>query len=104
MKPGRLRDSIRSEDATTGMGVTITFSTGVPYARYVIDGTKAHDIEVKAARWLYWQSQGVDHFAKKVRHPGTEPNDFPERALRPLEDVIKNRLAQIMRERLGGGV
>lgn len=102
VRPGRLRDSIRSEDKTTGDGVTITFVSHVPYAKYVIDGTKAHDIEVKAARWLYWQKGGVDHFAKKVHHPEVAPNDFPERALRPLESEIKRRLTEIMRERLGG--
>lgn len=102
VRPGRLRDSIRSEDKTTGMGVTITFVSHVPYAKWVISGTKEHDIEVKAARWLHWQSHGVDYFRKIVHHPGTAPNDFPERALRPLEDVIKRRLAEIMRERLGG--
>lgn len=102
VRPGRLRDSIRSEDKTTAANTTVTFYSTVPYAKYVISGTKEHDIEVKAARWLHWQSHGVDYFRKKVHHPGTAPNDFPERALRPLESTIQRRLNEIMRERLGG--
>lgn len=102
VRPGRLRDSIRSEDKTTGTGTTVTFLTHVPYGKYVIEGTRPHDIEVKAARALYWEERGIGHFAKRVHHPGTAPNDFPERACRPLETVIQRRLAEIIREALGG--
>ena len=55
-----------------------------PIHFYLEYGTKPHRIEAKGkmsggADWLHWKGPsggfviGKDHFAKEVRHPGTEP-------------------------------
>lgn len=97
---GRMKDTTRYQRATlksTPIGY-ITQST--PYVRYVIDGTAPHLIEPRAARYLHWSGIGGDHFAKVVHHPGTHANDYPERALMPLQPLIKERLATIVQQML----
>lgn len=99
---GRLRDSIRYERNTTSGGVTLSFTAYVPYAKYVIEGTPPHLIRARAARYLHWKDGSGDHFAKQVNHPGTRPNDFPRRAIGPLEPLIRKRFAEILNQALGG--
>lgn len=99
---GRLRDSIRYERNTTGGGVTATFTAYTPYAKYVIEGTGPHIIRARAARALHWKDASGDRFARAVNHPGTKPNRFPERAITPLEPLIRKRFAEILKEALGG--
>jgi len=97
---GRLRDSIRYERETFGGGLTMRWTANVPYARYVIDGTAPHEIRPVAARALHWGGKpGV--FAKVVHHPGTQPNDFPEKALAPLEPIIQKELSLFLQTELG---
>lgn len=99
---GKLRDSIRHKQVNTAGGVTLTFHTAVPYARYVLDGTRPHEIRPRTARALHWKDAGGDHFAQLVNHPGTRANRFPERAIKPLLPVIQGRFKQISVEALGG--
>jgi hypothetical protein len=37
-----------------------------------------------------------------VHHPGTKPNPFPERAIRPLLPLIQARLREITRSNMRG--
>lgn len=99
---GRLRDSIRHKRANGAGGVTLTFYTEVPYARYVLDGTRPHEIRPRTAKALHWKDAGGDVFAQVVNHPGTKANRFPERALKPLLPVLKGRFKKISMEALGG--
>jgi hypothetical protein len=78
---GRLRSSIRYSRVTLVGSVRIRWTAHVPYAPFVIEGTKAHRITAVAARTLHWTtSGGGERFAHSVWHPGTKPNDFPKRA------------------------
>lgn len=87
---GRLRDSIKSEHVLSAANVVLTFTASVPYAGFVLGGTAPHDITFKKPQPLLfsvgWRTVNVVH------HPGTRPNPFPERAIRPLEGVIAARL------------
>jgi len=87
-RTGRLARSIRTRARgaggrfTTLGGTTIAsyeIVVAVPYAAYVSGGTKPHIIRVRNARVL---TDGVRFFGTSVRHPGTRPNNYLERALR----------------------
>lgn len=80
-RPGRLRDSIRYSRTTTGAGVRMEFRAHVPYAKFVVGGTRPHLISARAARALHWIDGAGSHFAKTVHHPGTAPNPFPAEAV-----------------------
>lgn len=100
---GRLRRSLRYERRTTGSTVTLKFGSGVPYAPYVVSGTRRHFIRPVAARALRWVGpDGKPVFSRLVDHPGTRANDFPRRAIALTEPVIRERFYAIMR-RAGGG-
>jgi hypothetical protein len=97
---GRLRDSIRNEQANTPGGVTLTFTAQVPYAKWVLEGTAPHEIRPREKRALFWP--GADHPVAVVNHPGTQPNRFPERAITPLIPVIRARYKEIAVEAMEG--
>jgi hypothetical protein len=114
-KPGALRDSVscRNEPSEGRMWVVL-YST-VPYAPFVIGGTKPHVIQAHArtrggwtgpytgqpgagSHTLHWVSGGTDFFAMKVNHPGTKPDNFPERAISPLRPWLIERFASACQE------
>lgn len=85
---GRLRSSLTVQPfKMTGPykgegGVGVSKRT-VPYAGFVMYGTRAHIIRARRARFLrfYWPKVGRVVFFKSVNHPGTKANRFLERAL-----------------------
>jgi hypothetical protein len=89
---GRLKDSIKSERVLGAATVVLTFTANVPYAGYVLEGTGPHDIRPRNAQVLHWTGPSGPVFARLVHHPGTRPNPFPERAIRPLEPAIQAAL------------
>lgn len=80
---GRLAESTRST-RRVGVGlVSMEWHTDVPYAPFVLGGTRAHEIVARKALVLHWTDRGgAHHFARRVRHPGTQPFDYPRVALR----------------------
>lgn len=108
-QPGGLRDSIRYERPTIGADTLVmTFNAYTPSARYVLEGTKAHEIYPKAARYLYFQQNGADRFvgprgtSAHVNHPGTQPNPFNRRAIDKVRPVYQRLWQTIMRESIEG--
>jgi hypothetical protein len=89
---GRLRDSIKSERVAGAASVVLTFTAHVPYAGFVLAGTGPHDIRPRNAQALHWTGPNGPMFARLVHHPGTRPDPFPERAIRPLEGAIQTAL------------
>lgn len=83
---------------------------------WVDRGTPAHDIVAKNAPRLAFQSQytakttpgniasrsggksGPFVFAKKVRHPGTEPRKFTETIMRRRQTLLKKRIEEGLRK------
>ncbi len=53
-----------------------------PKVRLVLEGTRPHIIRPRRAKALRFEVGGEVVFARKVRHPGTRPNNFLARALR----------------------
>lgn len=89
---GRLRDSIGEPGIKTGAGrVSMTWTSDVPYAEFVIAGTAPHPIYPKNVRALHFD----DVFAAHVDHPGTKPNPFPQTAIDRLLPEMTTSLAAI---------
>ncbi|MCL5947420.1 MAG: hypothetical protein M1298_05335 [Chloroflexi bacterium] len=81
---GTLQRSLIFRQGSAGAGVY-----GVDYADFVIHGTAPHLIMPVQKRALWWQ--GSAHPVSRVQHPGTQPNDFPLRAVehaRPALEVL----------------
>jgi len=73
----------RLEHLAAGAAAMATSSATVltqsPYARYVHDGTRAHQILPNAKKALYWP--GAAHPVRSVQHPGTRAQPFLTDAL-----------------------
>jgi hypothetical protein len=99
---GRLRDSIRYERRAGEGSLQLVYTANTPYAGFVLSGTRPHQIRPRRARALRFEQGGETRFARLVNHPGTRPNPFPERALRPLMPLIQQRFASIVSASLKG--
>ncbi len=85
----------------------------VPHFKFVVEGTAPHDIFPRAAvtylghtiragsgkSALFWE--GADHPVPMVHHPGTQPNDYPSRALENADGEIDARLQKFLDEVFG---
>lgn len=115
-KPGRLRESISERrEPSAGAMMVVLYST-MPYAKYVIGGTRPHVIRAQArtrggwtgpytglpgpgSHTLHWiGADGGDVFRMQVHHPGTKPDNFPERALMPLQAMFSELFARAVQE------
>lgn len=85
---GNLRNRINY--TVNGNKINITMPK---YAFYVEFGTKPHDITPQTKKALHWKVGKKDVFAKKVRHPGTEPYPF-------IRTVINTKLRDIVYQNL----
>ncbi|XVV34944.1 hypothetical protein ACQPXT_13245 [Streptomyces sp. CA-100214] len=82
LAPGTMGDFVgwRVEEGPGGLQGVITCDH--PAVRYVLDGTRPHLIRPRRAKALRFEVGGRVVFAKLVRHPGTEANNFLAEALR----------------------
>lgn len=90
VKTGRLRDSIQLRRSGDRLNFSYNITiVNVPYGGYVVDGTRPHVIVPHRAKVLRMTETDVVRgvsaeivtFGAYARHPGTEPNDFLDRAL-----------------------
>lgn len=100
VRTGTLRGSERYTRTFPGDTVRLEFTAHTPYAPYVIDGTRPHEIWATSARALRWTGPGGVHFAKHVHHPGTAPNDFPGRVLDEFRDQVITDLVEKIQDAL----
>jgi hypothetical protein len=82
LAPGSMGDYVdwRVEEGPGGLQGVITCNH--PAVRFVLDGTRPHLIRPRRAKALRFEVGGRVVYARLVRHPGTEPNDFLGKALR----------------------
>lgn len=99
-KPGDLKNSIKldSVGGSVGEGIEMKFISDVPYATYVVTGTRGHEITPTRASMLHWARGGQDFYRAFVNHPGTKPNDFPRRAIEKVQPVIGRELEVVVTE------
>lgn len=96
---GRLRQSETSREEAGPGSLMIVFYTTVPYAKFVIGGTRPHPIAARKARALRWtDAVGNASFARRVNHPGNRPNPFPERAMHLIGPAAAHLFAEACKE------
>jgi hypothetical protein len=60
-----------------------------PIARYMLRGTRPHDIyPVHASALHFFASDGTEVFTQHVSHPGTSPNPYNNRAWENVRDEV----------------
>lgn len=86
-RPGTLRDSIVKRFHTTSDGVVVEVGSEDEVALLHHEGTQPHVITPRTAPVLvFWsERQGRVVVARRVNHPGTQPNRFLTDALAVLE-------------------
>lgn len=89
-KTGKLKSAVQKvSGSNTGY---VFIAKGIaPYADFVIDGTRAHDITPKGKQALFWP--GAGHPVKKVHHPGTKSNPFVDNAFNSMQGEINSRVS-----------
>lgn len=73
-------------------GVTMDIEIGVPYAEYVRRGTKPHLIRGRPLLAFFWEKIGRNMVLPFVRHPGTKPNPWYDRAVGRITDNVRRYL------------
>lgn len=71
------------EDLTVATRVSLTsakFTSAAKYAIFIDAGTRPHLIQARRAKFLRFQMGGATLFRRAVRHPGTAPRPFVQRA------------------------
>ena len=69
-----------------------------PYAMYVVKGTAPHEIRPVNASVLAFEVGGRMVFTQLVRHPGTKPNPFMERAAEDARSKVEETFAELWLE------
>lgn len=92
-KGGALRDSLTGTVQVVGGQVVIGFAAP-DYARFVIEGTAAHEIYPSSRQALAFLAGGQVVVTRHVEHPGTQANPFEERAYERALPAIRGVLTQ----------
>ena len=71
-----------------------------PYAVYVEKGTSPHEIRPVNASVLAFEVGGRVVFTPLVRHPGTKPNPFMQRAAEDARSKVDEVFAELWLEML----
>jgi HK97 gp10 family phage protein len=98
-KTGHLAQSIVKEIDEDG---NATLRALASYAVYVEKGTAPHEIRPANASVLAFQAMGGEMvFTRLVRHPGTKPNPFMQRAVDAARGKVEETFAELWLEMLG---
>ena len=97
-RTGKLRSSIHTKSVSPTHSQAIA---GAKHASWVENGTKPHFIRPRRKKWLRFEQNGAIRFAKEVRHPGTAPRPFMQRARDKVEPLF-TRLCREAVERMFG--
>ena len=71
-----------------------------PHAVYVVKGTRPHEIRPVNSSVLAFQVAGRMVFTPIVRHPGTKPNPFMQRAAEDARSKVDEVFAKLWLELL----
>lgn len=101
---GAFRNSIQYQSKLTPPIARLEFGSPLFYAKFIRDGTRPHEIKARNRPTLAFQTfdGGPWSFPKVVQHPGTRPNEFARRAIRPTLPELREAFSTIMSEAYGG--
>jgi len=98
-KTGKLARSIVKEIDEDGEA---SIKALAPHAVYVIKGTAPHEIRPVNASVLAFKAAGGDMvFTRLVRHPGTKPNPFLQRAVDKAREKVEEIFDELFVELIG---
>jgi len=98
-KTGKLARSIVTEVDEDGEA---SIKALAPYAAYVIRGTAPREIRPVNASCLAFRAAGGDMvFTRFVRHPGTKPNPFLQRAVDKARENVEEIFDELFGEMIG---
>jgi len=98
-RTGKLARSIVKEIDEDGAA---SIKALAPYAVYVIKGTAPHEIRPVNASCLAFKAAGGDMvFSRLVRHPGTKPNPFLQRAVDKAREKVEEIFDELFEEMIG---
>lgn len=93
-KTGALERSVGKKRLSAKAWLLGHDSRVAPYAVFVHEGTRAHWIRPRNKKALRWVSGGAFRFSKRgVRHPGTKPDKWMERAAARAPQIFEAQLA-----------
>ena len=75
-----------------------TITANAEYSAAIEYGTKTHEITPINKKALAFQSNGETVFAKKVHHPGTQPNPVMRMAARTVQKKIPQIFDNLQRK------
>jgi hypothetical protein len=97
-KTGKLAGSIVKD---VGQGEA-SIQALAPYAMYVVKGTAPHEIRPVNASCLAFKAAGGGMvFTRLVRHPGTKPNPFMQRAADETLAKVEETFAELWLDLIG---
>lgn len=89
-RTGALERSVKKEIAADGFSAVVFLDEDeAAYAPMVHAGTKSHMIYPKYKKVLRWSGGDGFVFAKRVKHPGTKPDEFLFKAADATKDEIQ---------------
>ena len=98
-KTGKLARSIVKEIDEYGKA---TIKALAPHAVHVIKGTAPHEIRPVNASVLAFKLAGRNMvFTKLVRHPGTKPNPFLQRAVDKARENVEEIFTELFEDLIG---
>lgn len=110
---GQLADTLDAEVSATDTGFIVSVTSGVPYDRFVREGTAPHTIAAAHTTTtrrgtvrsgsLSFVASGGQVFVASVEHPGTAPNDYPADAEDAIGQIIADAVRSAVDAALGGG-
>jgi len=98
VRSGAYRDSIQCtvDDLTLMLSAGCTLA---PYALIIEEGSGPHIIEARNAKALHWIDEaGVDRFAKRVMHPGTQAQYIIQNAMAVKTEYIYQSMDEAIDE------
>lgn len=92
---GETGDLVRKTRVTPRGPLRLQTLVDTPYASYMREGTRPHEIQPRRKKVLRFIIDGVVIFARRVQHPGTKPNNWYDQALDEFPRMIQDELRAI---------